>query len=110
MHDTRFGDVELSVGAHYLYCHQGDCEHIVIVTDVRQVTSSDPGNWFSYPVHTYQATVEHRMCSVCLVEVAACVLQLVPCMKSALQPCVACISQVHLLRRPQRLHKPGCLL
>lgn len=37
MEDTRFMDMTLKVGFPYLYCHQGDCEHLVIITDVRLV-------------------------------------------------------------------------
>lgn len=35
MEDTRFLDLKVKVGYPYLYCHQGDCEHLVIITDVR---------------------------------------------------------------------------
>lgn len=41
MEDTRFLDLRIKVGFPYLYCHQGDCEHLVIITDVRRVPSSD---------------------------------------------------------------------
>lgn len=37
MEDTRFVDLKLKVGFPYLYCHQGDCEHLVIITDIRFV-------------------------------------------------------------------------
>ncbi|KAJ3614818.1 hypothetical protein NHX12_018388 [Muraenolepis orangiensis] len=37
MQDTKFIDLEIKVGFPYLYCHQGDCEHLVIITDIRQV-------------------------------------------------------------------------
>ena len=39
MEDTKFMDLKIKVGFPYLYCHQGDCEHLVIITDVRQVLS-----------------------------------------------------------------------
>lgn len=35
MEDTRFVDLTIKVGFPYLYCHQGDCEHLVIITDIR---------------------------------------------------------------------------
>ncbi|XP_067355036.1 snRNA-activating protein complex subunit 3 isoform X3 [Channa argus] len=34
MEETRFIDLKVKVGFPYLYCHQGDCEHLVIITDV----------------------------------------------------------------------------
>lgn len=37
MEDTRFVDLKVKVGFPYLYCHQGDCEHLVIITDIRLV-------------------------------------------------------------------------
>ena len=73
MESSRFGDAAIRLGCHYAYCHQGDCEHIIVFTGVRKVAPQDLTNWFSYPLHTYQATVWHRQCSVCLVELAACV-------------------------------------
>ena len=35
MESTAVGDVPLKLGAHYLYCHQGDCEHILVFSDAR---------------------------------------------------------------------------
>lgn len=40
MEDTRLADLKVKVGFPYLYCHQGDCEHLVIITDVRSVLRS----------------------------------------------------------------------
>uniref|UniRef100_A0A8C3LTI4 snRNA-activating protein complex subunit 3 n=2 Tax=Phasianinae TaxID=9072 RepID=A0A8C3LTI4_CHRPC len=33
MEDYTFNDLSLRIGYPYLFCHQGDCEHIIIVTD-----------------------------------------------------------------------------
>lgn len=35
MAETRFIDLSIHIGKPYLYCHQGDCEHIMVFTDVR---------------------------------------------------------------------------
>ncbi|NXM53167.1 SNPC3 protein, partial [Illadopsis cleaveri] len=35
MEDYVFNDLSLKIGFPYLYCHQGDCEHIIIITDIR---------------------------------------------------------------------------
>lgn len=35
MEDYTFNDLSLKIGFPYLFCHQGDCEHIVIITDIR---------------------------------------------------------------------------
>lgn len=37
MEDTLLVDLKVKVGFPYLYSHQGDCEHLVIITDVRLV-------------------------------------------------------------------------
>ncbi|KAJ6669519.1 hypothetical protein lerEdw1_000067, partial [Lerista edwardsae] len=35
MEDYTFNDLNIKIGFPYLYCHQGDCEHLVIITDIR---------------------------------------------------------------------------
>ncbi|NXX29977.1 SNPC3 protein, partial [Nicator chloris] len=35
MEDYVFNDLSLKIGFPYLYCHQGNCEHIIIITDIR---------------------------------------------------------------------------
>lgn len=37
MDTTLFSHLALRVGAHYLYCHQGHCEHVIVVSDIRCV-------------------------------------------------------------------------
>ncbi len=32
---SRFFDLKLRLGQPYVYVHQGDCEHILVVTDLR---------------------------------------------------------------------------
>ena len=35
MKETTFENLELRLGYPYLFCHQGNCEHIVIFKDMR---------------------------------------------------------------------------
>ncbi|XP_063996703.1 snRNA-activating protein complex subunit 3 isoform X4 [Pogoniulus pusillus] len=35
MEDYTFNDLSLKIGFPYLFCHQGNCEHIIIITDTR---------------------------------------------------------------------------
>ena len=35
MQDTTFNDLAVRLGAHYLFAHHGDCEHIMVVSDIR---------------------------------------------------------------------------
>ncbi|XP_075065970.1 snRNA-activating protein complex subunit 3 isoform X2 [Mixophyes fleayi] len=41
MEDFTLNDLHIKIGFPYLYCHQGDCEHIVTITDIRWVTNND---------------------------------------------------------------------
>lgn len=66
MQRTRFGDLSLRVGAHYLYCHQRTCEHIIVVSDIRLFNPVfDNPSKSAYPVHCFQRRVDRRPCTVC---------------------------------------------
>lgn len=38
LHDTAFHDLSIRLGSHYLYCHQGDCKHVFMFTDLRSAS------------------------------------------------------------------------
>lgn len=40
MEETLFSDLRIRLGAQYLYQHQGNCEHILVVNDVRYESST----------------------------------------------------------------------
>lgn len=65
MEHTKFSDLNIRLGAHYLYCHQGDCQHIVVFTDLRSVTDYDELNTSRYPIHTYQTQLKRTKCAAC---------------------------------------------
>ncbi|XP_054875892.1 snRNA-activating protein complex subunit 3 [Poeciliopsis prolifica] len=65
MEDTRFVDLKVKVGFPYLYCHQGDCEHLVIITDVRLAHRSDCLDMDLYPLLTHKNRLVTQKCSVC---------------------------------------------
>lgn len=65
MEQTCFSDLTVRLGAHYLYCHQGDCQHIMVFTDMRTVTQIDEVNENKYPIHTYQTVLKRSKCAVC---------------------------------------------
>jgi hypothetical protein len=64
METTRFRDLNLKIGAQYLYCHAGDCEHVLIVENVRGY-SPTIDNYDSFPVLVYQNKIRRLKCSVC---------------------------------------------
>ncbi|KAI4833117.1 hypothetical protein KUCAC02_016034 [Chaenocephalus aceratus] len=65
MEDTRFVDLKIKVGFPYLYCHQGDCEHLVIITDVRLTHKDDCLDKKLYPLLTHKHRVSTQKCAVC---------------------------------------------
>lgn len=65
MHKTRFSDLRFRLGAGYLYCHQGNCKHIMVIRDMRLVHPEDVQNQADYPLHTFQLRPRHRKCSAC---------------------------------------------
>jgi hypothetical protein len=64
METTSFSDLKLKIGAQYLYCHAGDCEHVLIVENVRGY-SPIIDNYDSFPVQVYQNKIRRLKCSVC---------------------------------------------
>ncbi|CAG2158360.1 unnamed protein product [Oppiella nova] len=40
MDETKFSDLEIQLGYPYLYQHQGDCEHILVFSDIRLLKPS----------------------------------------------------------------------
>nr|XP_006629898.1 PREDICTED: snRNA-activating protein complex subunit 3 isoform X1 [Lepisosteus oculatus] len=65
MEEATFNDLKIKIGFPYLYCHQGDCEHIIIITDIRVAHRDDCLDKTLYPVITKKHWVQTRKCSVC---------------------------------------------
>ncbi|XP_035273362.1 snRNA-activating protein complex subunit 3 [Anguilla anguilla] len=65
MEETTFRDLKLKVGYPYLYCHQGDCEHVVLITDIRLAHRDDCLDLKLYPLLTYKHRMISRRCAVC---------------------------------------------
>ncbi|XP_017275851.1 snRNA-activating protein complex subunit 3 [Kryptolebias marmoratus] len=65
MEDTRFVDLRVKLGFPYLYCHQGDCEHLVIITDIRLVHKNDCLDKRLYPLLTHKHRSLTQKCTVC---------------------------------------------
>ncbi|KAK7078715.1 small nuclear RNA activating complex, polypeptide 3 [Halocaridina rubra] len=65
MHETKFIDLELRLGYPYVYMHQGNCEHIIVFTDVRLHHPTDPQDSAKYPMFRGQATKLAVKCHIC---------------------------------------------
>eukprot|EP00252_Welwitschia_mirabilis_P022827 TRINITY_DN6288_c0_g1_i1.p1 TRINITY_DN6288_c0_g1~~TRINITY_DN6288_c0_g1_i1.p1 ORF type:complete len:268 (-),score=38.02 TRINITY_DN6288_c0_g1_i1:13-795(-) len=65
MATTCFADLRCRLGVCYLYCHQGDCKHNIVIRDMRLLDSQDVQNKMAYPLLTFQPRVRHRKCNIC---------------------------------------------
>lgn len=65
MHKTRFCDLQFRLGAGYLYCHQGDCKHMIVIRDMRLIHPEDVQNRAAYPIVTFHLKFLLRKCSIC---------------------------------------------
>ncbi|KAM3936885.1 snRNA-activating protein complex subunit 3 [Leptodactylus fuscus] len=70
MENFTFNDLNIKIGFPYLYCHQGDCEHIVTFTDIRLIHHEDCLDRRLYPLHIRKHWFWTRKCSVCKLYVA----------------------------------------
>ncbi|KAH9798311.1 snRNA-activating protein complex subunit [Citrus sinensis] len=71
MHKARFCDVRFRLGAGYLYCHQGDCKHTIVIRDMRLIHPEDVHSRAAYPIVTFQLKQRSQKCSVCKIYMAA---------------------------------------
>uniref|UniRef100_A0A2N9IJX5 snRNA-activating protein complex subunit n=1 Tax=Fagus sylvatica TaxID=28930 RepID=A0A2N9IJX5_FAGSY len=65
MHLTRFCDLRFQLGAGYLYCHQGDCKHTIVIRDMRLIHPEDMHNRAGYPIAIFQLKFRVQKCDVC---------------------------------------------
>nr|DBA28127.1 TPA: hypothetical protein GDO54_008532 [Pyxicephalus adspersus] len=70
MEDYTFNDIKLKIGFPYLYCHQGDCEHIVTITDIRLIHHDDCLDRNLYPLQIRKHWFCTRKCFVCKLYIA----------------------------------------
>lgn len=65
MHKTQFCDLRFRLGAGYLYCHQGDCKHTLVVRDMRLIHPEDNHSRAAYPRIIFQRKPRPEKCDVC---------------------------------------------
>nr|TKW18425.1 hypothetical protein SEVIR_5G429900v2 [Setaria viridis] len=95
MQTTRFSDLHFRPGAGYLYCHQGSCNHRIVIRDMRLIHQDDSQDQADYPLQTFQLQKRLQKCSVC---------QIYPATKMTVDdkwalnnPCYFCIKCYYLL-------------
>ncbi|XP_010886696.1 snRNA-activating protein complex subunit 3 isoform X2 [Esox lucius] len=105
MEDTCFYDLTLKVGYPYLFCHQGDCEHVVIVTDIRLAHRDDCLDRKLYPLLTHKHRVLTRKCAVCHVYIGRWLTTNDPFAPN--DPCLFCERCFRMLHYDQAGNKLG---
>ncbi|XP_054979864.1 snRNA-activating protein complex subunit 3 isoform X2 [Sorex araneus] len=65
MEEFTFNDLYIKLGFPYLYCHQGDCEHVVVITDIRLAHHDDCLDRTLYPLLIKKHWLWTRKCFVC---------------------------------------------
>ncbi|KAI9095415.1 hypothetical protein K1719_026449 [Acacia pycnantha] len=65
MQKIRVCDIRFRLGAGFLYCHQGDCTHTLVIRDMRLIHPDDVHNRAAYPIVTFQLKFRFQKCSVC---------------------------------------------
>ncbi|XP_038689429.1 snRNA-activating protein complex subunit isoform X2 [Tripterygium wilfordii] len=65
MQNTQFCDLRFRLGAGYLYCHQGDCKHTIVIRDMRLIHPEDVQNRAAYPIIIFQMKLRGQKCDVC---------------------------------------------
>lgn len=53
------------LGYPYVYQHQGDCEHILVFSDVRLLQQTDPKSTAAYPYYQSVSRYISQMCMIC---------------------------------------------
>ncbi|XP_070543103.1 snRNA-activating protein complex subunit 3-like isoform X2 [Ptychodera flava] len=65
MEETNFNDLSIKLGKPYLYCHQGDCEHVIAFADLRLLHADDCHDVSQYPLVTRKISYQRMLCRVC---------------------------------------------
>eukprot|EP00656_Telonema_subtile_P027204 TRINITY_DN29239_c0_g1_i1.p1 TRINITY_DN29239_c0_g1~~TRINITY_DN29239_c0_g1_i1.p1 ORF type:complete len:252 (+),score=57.67 TRINITY_DN29239_c0_g1_i1:77-832(+) len=69
MQDAFLKDIPIAVGEQYMFCHQGNCEHLVVFEQMEAVHWERIANIEEYPLQVL-ANHKLRKCSICNVHVA----------------------------------------
>ena len=66
MEGVRFSDIHMQLLTPYLFLHFGDCEHVVLLAELRSFHRDlDPPLYSMFPQVLYQAKSKKRKCRIC---------------------------------------------
>ena len=88
MEGHTFLDLTLKLGQPYVYFHQADCEHVLVVADVRLVHKDDCQDRSLYPLLVNRIKEKRLICRACLTNTATWVTEGSPLAPE--DPCFFC--------------------
>ncbi|KAG8178430.1 hypothetical protein JTE90_019139 [Oedothorax gibbosus] len=65
MERTQFIDLNIQLGYPYVYVHQGNCEHLIVFSDLLMHSSHHSNNRNEYPRHAVLKQKKRTLCMVC---------------------------------------------
>ncbi|XP_033607117.1 snRNA-activating protein complex subunit 3 isoform X2 [Cryptotermes secundus] len=65
MEKTKFEDLTVRLGYPYVYQHQGNCEHLIVFSDVRLLHKSDSLSSHNYPSFRSISSTNAQYCMIC---------------------------------------------
>lgn len=65
MSEVRIIDLKLRLGFPYIFVHQGHCEHLMLMTDLRLMNVNDIQELSEYPITVYDTTTNPITCCAC---------------------------------------------
>ncbi|XP_065169642.1 snRNA-activating protein complex subunit 3 isoform X2 [Atheta coriaria] len=70
MSDVKLKDLKIKLGYPYVYQHQGNCEHLVVFTDMRLLRADEQLQSTKYPYVLSCNNINRIFCMMCTVSVA----------------------------------------
>ncbi|KAI8084122.1 snRNA-activating protein complex, subunit 3, partial [Gilbertella persicaria] len=67
MQDTTLGNMSLILNKPIAFIHQGDCEHMILIPDVRLLAPNEYKSITEFPRTTHNFTYIRYKCSMCSV-------------------------------------------
>ncbi|XP_006811680.1 snRNA-activating protein complex subunit 3-like [Saccoglossus kowalevskii] len=108
MEECTFNDIDIKIGKPYVYCHQGDCEHVIVFADLRLLHPDDCHDISQYPLVIRKLHQKRLLCRVCQLFTSKWMTtedRLAP-----EDPCFFCDKCFHMLHYDKDGHKLGDFL
>ncbi|KAF8764257.1 snRNA-activating protein complex subunit 3 like protein [Argiope bruennichi] len=70
MEKCKFIDLDIQLGYPYVYVHQGECEHLIVFSDMQYYTHYYCKNRLEYPLHISLKPKRRVLCMICRLHTA----------------------------------------